>query len=529
MDTEETEESRSIRCAFTRADTSDVNPRGLTQFIFSMIFWSLILGGFAGALLAVPLTAAVKVLLRRDFWERKIKNPVIENDNDKDDPENPDSSVPAIIPARFRLSFQRPIRSIPSVIRRLTAILLTCAPFAQADLIATVQTDTGETANDPILVSLQYDTAPQAVANFIKLSQGTQERIDSVTGKIITDPMYIGETFFRILNSAGTKIAQTGSGTGTNNGGPGYTFRDEFTPSVRHTSYGLSMANRGPNSNGSQIFFTGGITHPGYDDVHSIIGIVTDLDSQGAIDKLLTGGNSGSAITGISIAADSGDAAAAAFDPDLQLLPTMSPAPGNLNVDTGISVTCHLSNSLQTGDLLSVYRSTDLQSWQSLGTPFAGYDSSPVASPMIDDGTKSRAFYQLARITHPDSNAPSHLRDRTIVTAFSSEVHTYVMNSEASGGTFSIQQSGGTFKGTFSIDLINHSAHQFGFIADTSFIWAPNLINIPLTTFVKCGVDTSQPTTLTGHHNTSYYDYGTNPPNNPGYRPFGKGACAVTR
>jgi predicted PurR-regulated permease PerM len=41
--------------------------------IFSMIFWSLILGGFVGALLAVPLTAAVKVLLRRYFWERKIK------------------------------------------------------------------------------------------------------------------------------------------------------------------------------------------------------------------------------------------------------------------------------------------------------------------------------------------------------------------------------------------------------------------------------------------------------------------------
>ena len=41
--------------------------------IFSMLFWSLVLGGFVGALLAVPLTAAVKVLFRRFIWERKLK------------------------------------------------------------------------------------------------------------------------------------------------------------------------------------------------------------------------------------------------------------------------------------------------------------------------------------------------------------------------------------------------------------------------------------------------------------------------
>jgi len=47
--------------------------------IFSMLFWSLILGGFVGALLAVPLTAAVKVLFRRYIWERKIKEDAEEN------------------------------------------------------------------------------------------------------------------------------------------------------------------------------------------------------------------------------------------------------------------------------------------------------------------------------------------------------------------------------------------------------------------------------------------------------------------
>ncbi|MGJ8678007.1 MAG: AI-2E family transporter [Akkermansiaceae bacterium] len=50
--------------------------------IFSMLFWSLLLGGFIGALLAVPLTAAVKVLFRRYFWERKMKEPEAKSDAD---------------------------------------------------------------------------------------------------------------------------------------------------------------------------------------------------------------------------------------------------------------------------------------------------------------------------------------------------------------------------------------------------------------------------------------------------------------
>ena len=45
--------------------------------IFSMLFWSLVLGGFVGALLAVPLTAAVKVLFRRFIWERQLRDPGI--------------------------------------------------------------------------------------------------------------------------------------------------------------------------------------------------------------------------------------------------------------------------------------------------------------------------------------------------------------------------------------------------------------------------------------------------------------------
>ena len=64
--------------------------------IFSMLFWSLLLGGFIGALLAVPLTAAVKVLFRRYVWERKIMDPLPKNDPDDDSDAPSDSAEPQI-------------------------------------------------------------------------------------------------------------------------------------------------------------------------------------------------------------------------------------------------------------------------------------------------------------------------------------------------------------------------------------------------------------------------------------------------
>jgi cyclophilin family peptidyl-prolyl cis-trans isomerase len=115
-----------------------------------------------------------------------------------------------------------------------------------------------KTARGNITVELYADRAPLTVENFVNLARSG---------------FYDGTTFHRVIPGF---MAQGGDPTGTGRGGPGYQFRDEFHPRARHDSEGvLSMANAGPNTNGSQFFITYGPT-PHLDDKHTVFGRVTE-------------------------------------------------------------------------------------------------------------------------------------------------------------------------------------------------------------------------------------------------------------
>jgi cyclophilin family peptidyl-prolyl cis-trans isomerase len=115
-----------------------------------------------------------------------------------------------------------------------------------------------KTARGNITVELYADRAPLTVENFVNLARSG---------------FYDGTTFHRVIPGF---MAQGGDPTGTGRGGPGYKFRDEFHPRARHDSAGvLSMANAGPNTNGSQFFITYGPT-PHLDDKHTVFGRVTE-------------------------------------------------------------------------------------------------------------------------------------------------------------------------------------------------------------------------------------------------------------
>ncbi len=116
---------------------------------------------------------------------------------------------------------------------------------------ATMKTDLGD-----IVIHLHVDKVPRTVNNFVFLSR---------------ERFYDGVTFHRVIDDF---MAQGGDPTGTGKGGPGYRFDDEFHPNLLHDGPGvLSMANAGPNTNGSQFFITH-IATPWLDGKHSVFGKV---------------------------------------------------------------------------------------------------------------------------------------------------------------------------------------------------------------------------------------------------------------
>ena len=122
-------------------------------------------------------------------------------------------------------------------------------------------------------VKLFEKEAPNTVANFTGLAEGTKEWTHPGTNAKSTAPFYDGIIFHRVINGF---MIQGGDPLGEGYGGPGYKFGDEFHPSLRHTKKGLlSMANAGPGTNGSQFFVTLGAT-PHLDNKHTIFGEVVE-------------------------------------------------------------------------------------------------------------------------------------------------------------------------------------------------------------------------------------------------------------
>jgi peptidyl-prolyl cis-trans isomerase A (cyclophilin A) len=120
-----------------------------------------------------------------------------------------------------------------------------------------------DTTEGKFKAKLFADKAPRTVENFTSLAKGDK------TGK----PFYDGTVFHRVIPDF---MIQGGDPTGTGRGGPGYSFPDEFHAELKHTRPGLlSMANAGPNTNGSQFFVTVAAA-PWLDNKHSIFGEVVE-------------------------------------------------------------------------------------------------------------------------------------------------------------------------------------------------------------------------------------------------------------
>ncbi|MFC7335812.1 peptidylprolyl isomerase [Haloferula chungangensis] len=387
---------------------------------------------------------------------------------------------------------------------------------ATADLIANVETDKGI-----ILVKLEYQKAPQAVANFITLAQGTRSSIDPSTGAVRNAPYYVGEKFFRIVNESTFKIAQTGSGTGTNVGGPGYTFKDEFDETLTHEPYILSMANSGPNTNGSQIFFTGSVGASHLDNVHTVFGTVSDSSSQQVIDQIHAAGSDGSSILAVTF--DRTDAAAQAFDEHAQNLPTVSVPEGELVVSRNQFCRFDLLSPATTGDILSASRSSGLTDWTALTSQHVGISPDPLETPAVDtleldDASSTSAFYHLAIARHPDAVAPSDFKSRTVSFPVTGGTYTLEFDASGLGGTTTFTPSTGSpFGGAFTVlsDQVNTGAYHFSFAVDTPSINPRGLR-------IQAGAETATDSLVNCRLSLSYW-------NGANWIPYPQGTCTVTR
>lgn len=130
--------------------------------------------------------------------------------------------------------------------------------------VATIETNRGV-----IKIELYADKVPLTVKNFEDLA---------------AKGFYNGLKFHRVIPDF---MIQTGCPQGTGTGGPGYKFKDEFHPSLKHSGPGiLSMANAGPNTNGSQFFITH-VPCPHLDGKHSVFGKV--ITGQDVVDSIKQG------------------------------------------------------------------------------------------------------------------------------------------------------------------------------------------------------------------------------------------------
>jgi peptidyl-prolyl cis-trans isomerase A (cyclophilin A) len=147
-----------------------------------------------------------------------------------------------------------------------------------ADQQAVLKTNRGD-----ITINLFPDHAPETVANFVGLAEGTKEYRDDAGRS--GERYYDGLTFHRIIDGF---MIQGGCPLGTGTGGPGYTFKDEPHPElVFDKPYLLAMANAGPGTNGSQFFVTVAPT-TWLNFKHTIFGEVADQSSRDVVDAIAT-------------------------------------------------------------------------------------------------------------------------------------------------------------------------------------------------------------------------------------------------
>src|SRR5207253_1650695 len=189
------------------------------------------------------------------------------------------------------LGMYRPIMKKKSLVKIWTLAALAAAGLAittnaQDKKLAEGVYAEMETSKGKIVLQLEFEKTPLTVANFVGLAEGTKNytKTPGEPPKAQGKPFYDGLKFHRVIPDF---MIQGGDPQGNGGGGPGYQFRNEIEPSLKHDRAGiLSMANAGPDTNGSQFFITHKDT-PWLDGKHTVFGHV--VEGQDVVNKIAKG------------------------------------------------------------------------------------------------------------------------------------------------------------------------------------------------------------------------------------------------
>jgi cyclophilin family peptidyl-prolyl cis-trans isomerase len=314
------------------------------------------------------------------------------------------------------------------------AWLVTGSAHAQTDgIFAEFNTSMGS-----FTCRLDHVVAPKAVASFIGLATGEQAWLDLPTGLARTNPFFHGLTFHRVIPGF---VIQGGSPNGVGTDGPGYTFVDEFDLSARHNSFGtLSMANSGPDSNGSQFFLTVAST-PGLDDKHTVFG------------KLTGGSNVVYAIS--QVARDANDkpltnvviqqvnirrvgAAAQAFNLHAQGLASVTNVPLAIG-RAGSDISLTFSNQLAADN--RIHGSSNLVQWT--GTKLGIEVANPLVNTLLTVPSSPQRFYRMAQVQYPGPLfVPKTMHNRNLTLQFAASFGILQIAFNSSGGGIYSQNGG---------------------------------------------------------------------------------------
>lgn len=364
-------------------------------------------------------------------------------------------------------------------------------------LFAVFQMSHGGNPAGSFTCQLHYDKAPITVANFISLAEGTRGWIDAPHGRVSNSPFYNGLKCHRILSNF---MIQGGDPNGNGSGGPGFQFLDEFSPDLRHDHPGvLSMANSGPNTNGSQFFVTvAETTH--LNDVHTIFGEVVE----GYESCVLPLSNVPANASGVpvqevkitSITIQRLGAAAQAFNPLAQSLPTVT-APAyslsNINPSAG---TGGIAINQPARSLLRLYRTQDLSTWDDLGFLYLDRDASPLSTINIGGVVSgvSKQFFRVPIIIYPSNAiAPDSLAGRILTVQTTAFGPFTVEFFSGGGGTV-------TYEGSiYNITGYDHDPEGYG---ASIVIRSGGLIPLKF----QLAYDFENSTHFSGRTSASYYD-----------------------